>query len=44
MWANVHLLEFLIVYMDHDLGAFDLQGEILEVELEDICFIMSLSR
>ena len=33
MRANVHLLEFLIGYWDHDVGAFDLQGEILEVEL-----------
>ena len=29
MRSNVHLLEFLINYCDHDLGAFDLQGEIL---------------
>ena len=36
MRANVHLLEFLIGYWDHDLGAFDLQGEILEISLEDI--------
>ena len=42
--ANVRLLEFLIGYWDHDLGAFDLQGEILEVALEDIYFIMVLSR
>ena len=26
--ANVRLLEFLIGYWEHDLGAFDLQGEI----------------
>ena len=26
MQANVRLLEFLIGYWDHDLGAFDLQG------------------
>ena len=31
--ANVRLLEFLINYWDHDLGAFDLQGEILEITL-----------
>ena len=36
MWASVHLLKFLIDYWDHDLGDFDLQGEILEVDLEDI--------
>ena len=29
MRSNVCLLEFLINYWDHDLGAFDLQGEIL---------------
>ena len=44
MRANVHLLEFLIGYWDHDLGAFDLQGEILEVALEEIYFITGLSR
>ena len=43
MRANVHLLELLIGYWDHDLGAFDLQGEILEVALEDIYFITGLS-
>ena len=31
MRSNVHLLEFLINYWDHDLGMFDLQGEFLEV-------------
>ena len=31
MRANVHLLDFLINYWDHDLGMFDLQGEILEI-------------
>ena len=44
MRANVHFLEFLIGYRDHDLGAFDLQGENLEVELEDIYFITGFSR
>ena len=44
MWTNVCLLEFFIGYQDHDLGAFHLQGEILEVELEDIYFIKGLSR
>ena len=43
MRFNVHLLEFLINYRDHDLGAFDLQGEILEIALEDIYFIVGLS-
>ena len=44
MRSNVCLLEFLINYWDHDLGAFDLQGEILEIALEDIYFISSLSQ
>ena len=43
MWSDVRLLEFLINYWDHDLGAFDLQGEILEIALEDIYFIAGLS-
>ena len=43
MRSNIHLLEFLINYWDHDLGAFDLQGEILEIALEDIYFIAGLS-
>ena len=33
MQSNVRLLEFFINYWDHDLGAFDLQGEILEITL-----------
>ena len=44
MRANVHLLEHLINYWDHDLGVFDLEGEILEVAVEDMCFITGLSR
>ena len=43
MRSNVCLLEFLINYWDHDLGAFDLQGEFLEITLEDIYFIVGLS-
>ena len=43
MRFNFRLLEFLINYRDHDLGAFDLQGEILEIALEDIYFISGLS-
>ena len=31
MRANVHLLEFLINYWDHDLGMCNLQGESLEI-------------
>ena len=41
MRSNVRLLEFLINYWDHDLGLFDLQGEFLEITLEDIYFISS---
>ena len=44
MQSNVHLLEFLINYWDHDLGAFDLQGEILEIALEDIYFTTGFSQ
>ena len=44
MRANVHLLEFLINYWDHDLGMFDLQGESLEITSKDVYFIAGLSR
>ena len=44
MRANVLLLEFMINYWDHDLGMFNLHGESLEITLEDIYFISSLSR
>ena len=44
MRANVCLLETLIGYWDHDLCLFDLQGEILEITIEDIYFIAGLSR
>ena len=44
MWANVCLLEHLIGYCDHNLGAFDLQGDILEVIVEDMYFITGLSH
>ena len=43
MRANVRLLEHLISYWDHDLGAFYLQGEILEITIEDMYFITGLS-
>ena len=43
MRANVHLLEFMIKYWDHDSGMFDLQGESLEITSEDIYFIIGLS-
>ena len=44
MRANVHLLEHLIGYWDHDLIGFDLQVEILEINVEDMYFITGLSR
>ena len=44
MRANVHLIENLISYWDHDLGAFDLQGELLEVSIEYMYFIIGLCR
>ena len=44
MRSNVRLLDFLIDYWSHYLGAFDLQGDILEIALEDICFIVGLSQ
>ena len=43
MQENVRLLEFLINYWDHDLGMFDLQGEVLDITSEDVYFISSLS-
>ena len=43
MRSNVRLLEFMINYWDRDLGMFDLQGEFLEITLEDIYFISSFS-
>ena len=36
MRSRVYFLKFLIGYWDHDLGSFDLQGEILEVALKAI--------
>ena len=44
MRANVCLLEFMINYWDHDLGMFNLQGETLEITIEDMYFITGLSR
>ena len=43
MQENVHFLEFLIDYWDHDLGMFDLQCEFLEITSEDVYFISGLS-
>ena len=36
MQANAHLLEHSISYWDHDLHAFHIQGDILEVIVEDL--------
>ena len=44
MRANVRLLEHLISYWDQHLSDFDLQGEILEVIVEDMYFITGLSH
>ena len=44
MRAHVRLLETLEHLWDHDLGVFDLQGETLELTIEDIYFIMGLSH
>ena len=44
MWANVRILEFMVNYWDHDMGMFNLQGETLELTMEDIYFITRLSR
>ena len=44
MWDSVCLLENLISYRDHDLSAFYLQGEILEVIVEYMYLIIGLSR
>ena len=44
MRANVHLLEFMINYWDHDLGMFDLHGETMEITTKDMYFITSLSQ
>ena len=44
MQANVRLLEHLISCWDHALKTFDLQGEILEIDVEGMSFITGLSR
>ena len=43
MRANVHFLEFMINYWDHDMGMIDLHSESLEISYEDIYFITCLS-
>ena len=44
MRANVRILEFLVSYWDHGLGMFNIQGETLELTVEDIYFITRLSH
>ena len=44
MRANFCLFETLIYYWDHDLGLFYLQGETLEITVEDMYFITDISR
>ena len=44
MRSNVHLLEFMVNYWDHDMEMFNLQGETLELTVEDIYFITGLSQ
>ena len=44
MRANVHILEFLFHYWNHDLGMFNIQGETLELTTQDIYFITGLSH
>ena len=43
MWDNVHILEFMVNYWDHEMGMFNIQGETLELTVEDIYFITGLS-
>ena len=44
MRAQVHLLEDLVEYWDHELRIFDLQGEDFKLTVDDIYFITVLSR
>ena len=44
MRANVRILEFMVNYWDHDMGMFNIQGETLELTVEDIYFITGLSQ
>ena len=44
MRANVRILEFLVNYWDNDLGMFNIQGETLELTIQDLCFITGLSQ
>ena len=44
IWANVCILEFMVNYWDHEMGMFNLQGETLELTVEEIYFITGLSQ
>ena len=44
MRAQVHLFDTLVSYWDHELRLFDLQGETLELTIDDIYFITRISR
>ena len=44
MRANVRILEFMVNYWDHKMGMSNLQGETLELTVEDIYFITGLSQ
>ena len=44
MRANVCILEFMVNYWDHEMGMLNLQGETLELTMEDIYFITGLSQ
>ena len=44
MRENVHLLETLIGYWEHEIGIFYLQGETLEITVEDMYFITGISH
>ena len=44
MRANVHLLETLISYWDHDLGICDIQGEVLDIMVQVMYFITDISH
>ena len=44
MHAQFHILETLVKFWDHELGLFDLQGETLDLTVEDIYFTKITSR
>ena len=42
MWEQPRILEQMVRYWDPKHGVFDLQGEVIEITLEDIYFIIGL--